>query len=91
MSITLDLKTMSIKEKIDLIGQLWNSIDEGNYEVPDWQMKILEARIQEDISCPDEGTPWEEFRSELPPWTPLFIRKKRGSSRVEESKLAHKI
>jgi putative addiction module component (TIGR02574 family) len=65
MTVTLDIDTMSVKEKIDLIGQLWNSIDDHNYDIPDWQMKILEARIQEDAACPDEGTPWEEFRSQL--------------------------
>ena len=65
MTITVDLEIMSIREKIDLIGHLWNSIDENNYDIPDWQMKILESRIKEDGLHPDEGTPWEVFRREL--------------------------
>jgi putative addiction module component (TIGR02574 family) len=65
MTITVDLETMSIKEKMDLIGELWNSIDESNYEIPNSHMKTLESRLNGDQRNPDPGTLWEDFRREL--------------------------
>ena len=65
MTITIDIETMSLREKMDLIGQVWNSIDEDSLDIPVRHMEILNKRLNEDEKNPDPGKSWEDLRKEL--------------------------
>ena len=65
MSITVDIETMSTSDKVSLIGEIWDSIKEDTYSLPEWQIKILKNRIDEHEKNPNSGKPWCEIRRDL--------------------------
>jgi putative addiction module component (TIGR02574 family) len=52
---------LSAKEKLELISALWDSMAEHpeSIPVPDWQLKELERRIEDQEKNPHTGYTWE--------------------------------
>ena len=58
---------LSVLERLDLIGQIWDSIDEADEAVPipDWHLRELERRLAAAETNPDAGIPWEVVKAHL--------------------------
>lgn len=54
-------------EKLDLIGQLWDSLPESPAALPtlDWHRQELEHRLAEADATPQAAIPWEEVERRL--------------------------
>lgn len=61
------IKQLSVDERLDLIGELWDSIPDSIEElpVPEWHRDELERRLATADKDPDAAIPWEEVRQRL--------------------------
>lgn len=59
------IKQLSIAERLDLIGVLWDSIPEDQIPIPEWHQQELERRLAAADADPSEAIPWEEVRQRL--------------------------
>jgi putative addiction module component (TIGR02574 family) len=66
-STDLDIKQLSIAERLDLISVLWDSIPNSLEElrIPEWHREELERRLADADANPDAAIPWEEVRQRL--------------------------
>ena len=65
MAITikeLGIDRLSVRERLDLIEQIWDSLPEalGPDEVPEWHKEVLAKRLAEAEANPGGGIPWRE-------------------------------
>ena len=58
----LGIDRLSVREKLDLIEQIWDSLPEqvGADEVPPWHLAELAKRRAEADASPGMGKPWRE-------------------------------
>ena len=62
------LKTpLSVEQRLELIGELWDSIPNSLEELPtpEWYREELERRLVTADRDPDEAIPWEQVRQRL--------------------------
>jgi len=61
------IKQLSVAERLDLIGELWDSIPDSLEElpIPDWHREELERRLATADADPGGAIPWEEVRKRL--------------------------
>ena len=61
------IEQLTIPERLELIGQLWDSIIEAdpNVPVPDWHLRELEKRRAAAEANPEAGIPWELVKARL--------------------------
>ncbi len=66
-SSDLDIKQLSVAERLDLIVALWDSIPNSLEElpIPEWHREELERRLADADANPNAGIPWEEVRERL--------------------------
>jgi putative addiction module component (TIGR02574 family) len=65
MAITikeLGIERLSVRERLDLIEQIWDSLPEevAPDEVPEWHKEVLARRLAEAQANPGGGVPWRE-------------------------------
>lgn len=62
-----DIASMPIDERIQLVGDIWNSIAElpESVSVPEWHKEELEKRLDACRADPTEGSPWLEVKDKL--------------------------
>jgi putative addiction module component (TIGR02574 family) len=65
MSVSIEalgLDRLSVRERLELIEQLWDSLPEqvNPDEVPPWHLAELAKRRAEADASPREGKPWRE-------------------------------
>ena len=66
MATRIDFSALSIPERLDLIGELWDSVDQNDLPPPSAEMLAeLERRASEAERDPQAGTPWNEVRDNL--------------------------
>ncbi len=70
MSQTLQqfgIDCLSVPERLELIGEIWDSLDAGNESgpIPDWHRRDLERRLATADADPDAGIPWEVVKARL--------------------------
>lgn len=61
------LLKLTPREKIRLIGELWDSMDaqhEG-IPVPKWHKRVLRKRVAEHKRNPHDAIPWREMKARL--------------------------
>jgi putative addiction module component (TIGR02574 family) len=58
---------LSVAEKLDLIGEIWDSIppDAEEFDLTLEQMRELDRRMAEHERDPSSAIPWEEVRDRL--------------------------
>ena len=58
---------LSVEQRLELIGELWDSIPDAVDElpVPDWHRKELERRLAAADADPDAAIPWEQVKKRL--------------------------
>lgn len=63
----LGIDRLSIPERLELIGQIWDSIAEAEEGVtpPDWHLRELERRRAAAEADPGAGIPWEVVKTRL--------------------------
>jgi len=64
---TLELERLSVRERLDLIDRIWDSLPESvePADVPDWHLAEIARRRAEAEARPGEGRPWREVLTSL--------------------------
>lgn len=66
MATRIDFSALSVPERLDLIGELWDSVDQNDMPPPSADIVAeLERRASEVERDPQAGKPWNEVRSSL--------------------------
>jgi len=62
-----DIQQLNPTEKLELIGQLWDSLPDSNdsLPVPEWHRQELERRLADADANPDAAVPWGDVESRL--------------------------
>lgn len=62
---TLGIDRLSVRERLELIEQIWDSLPEqvSPEEVPEWHLAELARRRAEADASPQSGKPWREVLS----------------------------
>ncbi len=55
------LTELSPGERIALAIDLWDSVEPGDFAVPDWHRDIVRARLADDENDPEGALPGEEL------------------------------
>ena len=52
------------RQRIELVVELWDSLEPGEIPVPDWQRDLIRGRLAalEDVPPEDRSVPWEAVR-----------------------------
>jgi putative addiction module component (TIGR02574 family) len=63
----LDLTQLTVEQRLELIGLLWDSIPESTeaLPIPEWHRQELERRLAAAAASPELAIPWEEVRKRL--------------------------
>jgi putative addiction module component (TIGR02574 family) len=63
----LGIDRLSVAERLELIGQIWDSLPEAAVEtsMPAWHRVELERRRASAEAEPDGGIPWDVVKSRL--------------------------
>ena len=66
-NLTEEAKKLSIAERIDLVGEIWDSIaeDNGCFELSEAQKEEIDRRLESFRANPSQGRTWEEIKSEF--------------------------
>ena len=58
---------LSVEQRLELIGELWDSIPESLEELalPEWHRQELELRLAAADADPDAAIPWEQVKRRL--------------------------
>ena len=64
-SIIKELRKLPSDEKLEIIGDLWDSIPESEIPVSEETLEELARRADELERHPERGISWEQVRSEL--------------------------
>ena len=63
---TLDIDRLTVEQKLELIGLLWDSIpEEALPPLTEAQLRELDRRIAKADANPHLGRPWEEVKARL--------------------------
>lgn len=67
MNAPTTYSTMSVPERLELIGEIWDSIPESPeaLDLPESHRDELERRLAAADAHPEAGIPWEEARARL--------------------------
>ena len=62
----LNIRDLSIEERIQLVGEIWDSIaDEEKTELTEAQIKEADRRMKLYRSDPSRSIPWDEVKNRL--------------------------
>jgi putative addiction module component (TIGR02574 family) len=56
---------LSVEKKLELLGELWDSLSPEDVPVPDWHIEELNRRKQAQDRNPDGGQSWEEAKRQI--------------------------
>jgi putative addiction module component (TIGR02574 family) len=63
-----DLKKLSVEERLELLEDVWTSLDEDHphpMPMPKWHEEELERRLRDLEENGSQGVEWSEFYNEL--------------------------
>lgn len=63
----LNIRNLSVAERIRLVGEIWNSIaeDEGEIEITEAQWEEIERRLQRYRENPEIAIPWDVVKARI--------------------------
>lgn len=63
----LNIRDLSIQERIQLVGEIWDSIaeEEGEFELTDAQRDEIDRRMASLRANPDQVISWEEIKARI--------------------------
>ena len=58
---------LSVEQRLELIGELWDSIPDSleSLPVPEWHREELERRLTNADADPEAAIPWQQVRKRL--------------------------
>jgi putative addiction module component (TIGR02574 family) len=59
------LDSLSARQRLEIIGLLWDSLPEDSFTPPDWHLRELERRIAAVDADPGAAEPWEAVPARL--------------------------
>ncbi|MET3910584.1 putative addiction module component (TIGR02574 family) [Bradyrhizobium sp. S3.3.6] len=62
---TLDISRLTPKERLDLIGELWDSLSAADVQLTPAQVTELDRRLATFDADRREAIPWEDIDTEL--------------------------
>jgi len=62
-----DIAALPVAESIDLIAELWDSIDAKSLPVPESHRRALDEALVDYTRNPDVGEAWDRIRDDLFP------------------------
>lgn len=62
---TLDISRLTPKERLDLIGELWDSLSAADVQLTPAQQAELDRRLMTFDADRREAIPWEDLDAEL--------------------------
>jgi len=70
MSVSLEalgIDRLSVTDRLELIGQIWDSLSESSkdHPIPEWHRQELERRRATAEAEPGGGIPWEIVKARL--------------------------
>jgi putative addiction module component (TIGR02574 family) len=71
MSVTIEslgIDRLSVREKLDLIDQIWDSLPDSvePSDVPDWHLAEIARRRSDAERNPGQGRPWRDVLGDGP-------------------------
>jgi putative addiction module component (TIGR02574 family) len=57
------LLQLSTEEKISLVTELWDSIEQHTTELPEWKKALIKERLILDKANPNGGTEWNLLKN----------------------------
>jgi putative addiction module component (TIGR02574 family) len=61
----LGIDRLSEPDRLELIGQIWDSLSDADLPLPEWHRHELERRRAAAEADPDAGIPWEVVEARL--------------------------
>ncbi len=63
----LNIRALSVEERIQLVGEIWDSIAEerGEFELTDAQRDEIDRRLASYRANPDMAIPWEVVKARV--------------------------
>ena len=63
----LNMGSLSVSQKMDVIELLWNSLPEPGQglSIPAWHVEELERRVVAADATPDKAIPWEKVKARI--------------------------
>jgi len=58
-------KRLDVSDRVELINELWDSIDSEDLPVTPETAALIDERLREADAAPLQGQPWEEVEAEL--------------------------
>ena len=58
-------KQLTSADRLELIGELWQTLDHDELPVSDADRDLLDDRLRDLAANPDAGRPWEEVDADL--------------------------
>jgi len=65
LALPAEILALSVEEKLELIGKIWDSIPPEEVSLSEEDRKLLDERLKEHEANPTEGRPWADVKSEL--------------------------
>jgi putative addiction module component (TIGR02574 family) len=65
VSVTLEqfgLSNFSSADRMELVGLLWDSLEETERRTPEWHLQVIAQRVAEANANPTAGILWSEFK-----------------------------
>ncbi len=57
------LLQLSTEEKISLVTELWDSIEQQNVDLSEWKKALIKERLRLDKANPNSGIEWNVLKS----------------------------
>ena len=64
-SLISHVKTLSVADRIELIGAVWETLSPGEVPVSEEEKILLDARLADMIQNPGDQSPWSEVQERL--------------------------
>jgi putative addiction module component (TIGR02574 family) len=61
----MDFSHLSVSERLQLVEDLWDRIDDEQMPIPKWHRQELDRRLADYRTNPEANIPWEEVRDRL--------------------------
>lgn len=59
------VKALSPRERLELVGVVWETLDQSEIPVSTAERELLDARLQDLEENPSAQSPWEDVRARL--------------------------
>ena len=55
-----EIMELSIPERIQLVEEIWDTIDQNAVELTESEKRLIDLRISKHLKNPNEGSSWQE-------------------------------